>query len=129
MTAPARFVFVLAGIAVFALLLSRAASQEAAAHATSPYRTIAAVFGSTAPAAYRVARCETGGTFNPRALGRAGERGWFQVHPIHFGRTVRSRVGSVYVSSSRLFDPRFNSRVAYVISSGGTSWRAWSCKP
>lgn len=74
---------------------------------------------STEAAAIRVARCETGGTFNPRAVGRAGERGLFQIHPVHFS----------WAQPHRLFDPVWNSRVAFRLSRGGTNWRPWTCKP
>lgn len=76
------------------------------------------VFGVRAPAAIRVVACETGGTFNARAVGRAGERGLFQIHPVHFS----------WAQPARLFDPVWNSRVAYRLSRGGTNWRPWSCR-
>lgn len=80
---------------------------------------IRAVFGDRASAALRVASCETGGTFDSRALGSAGERGLFQVHPVHFGR----------LDESRLFEPLYNARFAFRLSHGGTDWSAWSCRP
>jgi soluble lytic murein transglycosylase-like protein len=67
----------------------------------------------------RVASCETGGTFNPRAVGRAGERGLFQIHPVHFGR----------LDERRLFERRYNARVAYRMSRGGRDWSPWTCQP
>jgi Lysozyme like domain len=69
--------------------------------------------------ALRVARCETGGTFYARALGRAGERGLFQIHPVHF-RTFDRR---------RLFEPRYNARAAFRLSRGGRDWSPWTCRP
>jgi hypothetical protein len=114
-----RLLLVLAGIALFAYLLGGAMDQAAASSAHS--RSVAAIRlvfpASTEAAAIRVARCES--LLNPRAVGRAGERGLFQVHPVHFG----------WAQPWRLFDPVWNSRVAYRLSRGGTSWRAWSCKP
>lgn len=74
------------------------------------------VFGSKAPQALRVARCES--HLNPRAVGSAGERGLFQIHPIHF-RWAKPR---------RLFDPRWNALVAYRLSRGGTNWSHWTCR-
>ena len=41
--------------------------------------TICEVFGTRCGPALRVAYCETGGSYNPRAVGRAGERGLFQT--------------------------------------------------
>lgn len=98
-----------------------ASGPNLASHPTSrtaSIRAIRTVFGARAPAAIRVASCETGGTFYARAVGRAGERGLFQIHPIHFS----------WAQPGRLFDPVWNSRVAYRLSRGGTSWRAWSCR-
>lgn len=57
-----------------------------------------------------IARCESG--WNTGATGSAGERGLFQIHPIHFDST---------------YDTLGNVRAAYRISSGGRDWSAWSC--
>ena len=78
---------------------------------------LAALLSTATPA--RAHGCETGGTYDPRAVGRAGERGWFQIHPVH-----RS-----WVDWGRLFDPFYNTRVAYRLSRGGTNWRPWTCRP
>ena len=93
-------------------------SPSESAHRTEAVQAIRQVFGVRAPAAIRVASCETGGTFDPRALGRAGERGIFQIHPVHFS----------WASPRRLFEPLYNARVAFRLSRGGTSWRAWTCR-
>lgn len=85
----------------------------------SPRAIIVDVFGARAAAALRVAECES--HLYPRAIGAAGERGLFQIHPVH-----RSWLGSRW---ARLFEPRVNARVAYGMSDGGTNWSAWSCKP
>jgi hypothetical protein len=77
------------------------------------------IFGSQWRSAYRVAHCETGGTFYNRALGAAGERGIFQIHSVHWG----------WLDESRLFDIRYNSRIAYRISKAGRDWSAWTCQP
>lgn len=61
--------------------------------------------------ALRVMACESGG--NPNATGAAGERGLFQIHPLHRDST---------------YDPEGNVRAALRIS-GGYSWNAWTCKP
>ena len=39
--------------------------------------------GPPASIMYGVAWVETGGTFNPRTRGRAGEVGIWQIHPVH----------------------------------------------
>lgn len=92
-----------------------------------PTRVICETFGPGCRYAIRIASCETGGTFDPFALGRAGERGWFQIHPVHFRRTLRSSAGRIFVDPARLWQPRYNARVAYVLSNGGRDWRPWSC--
>ena len=88
----------------------------------SPYTraraAVCQVFTPCAPA-MRVVRCETGGTYDARARGGAGERGLFQIHPVHFG----------WVDERRLYEPLYNARIAYRLSRGGTSWRAWTCRP
>lgn len=81
--------------------------------------TICEVFGPRCGPALRVAYCETGGTYNPYARGRAGERGVFQLHPIHFG----------WLDEARLYEPRYNARAAYILSRGGRDWHHWTCKP
>lgn len=72
------------------------------------------VFGDTyAPAACRVAFCES--RYNPNATGAQGEMGYFQIHP-------RWHADATY-------DPLGNTLAAFRISTGGTQWHAWSCKP
>jgi hypothetical protein len=129
-----RFVFVLGGIALFAYLLGGAMDQAAASSAHS--RSVAAIRlvfpAATEDAAIRVARCETGGTFNARAAnwgdrhsdGSRGSFGIFQIGALH-----RSRGESVAAFARRMFDPIANSRLAYRLSRGGTNWRPWACRP
>lgn len=83
----------------------------------SPAAVIRDVFGRTSWAALRVASCES--HLSPRAVGAAGERGLFQIHPIHFS----------WLNEARLFEARYNSQIAYRMSRGGTSWGPWTCKP
>lgn len=66
-----------------------------------------------------IVRCES--TFNPHAVGSAGERGLTQVHPVH-----RPRIEAMGFTWDDMFDPRANLDVAYAIwSEQGT--RPWSC--
>lgn len=111
----------LAAIAVagVALIPGKADAHHSTRH------TICQVFRDRCAQATWIVRCES--NFNPRAVGRAGEKGLTQVHPIWFGRVIRSRAGSIYVNPRRLFEPRYNLRVAWVLSSGGTNWRPWTC--
>lgn len=67
--------------------------------------------------ALAIVRCETGGTYSNRTLGSASERGIFQIHPVHFG----------WVNEARLWDVRYNSRIAKRLSRNGTNWRPWTC--
>lgn len=95
----------------------RAVDYENARAESASVRAIRLVFpAATENAAIRVARCES--RLNPHALGRAGERGLFQIHPVHFA----------WAQPGRLYDPVWNSRVAYRLSRGGTRWGPWSCR-
>lgn len=80
-------------------------------------RAVCDVFGPRCEKALAVAKCETGGTWNPRAVGNAGELGLFQIHPIHFS----------WAKPWLLFVPRYNARAAYRLSRGGRDWSAWAC--
>jgi hypothetical protein len=75
-------------------------------------------FGARGGKAIAVARCETGGTFDNHAIGSAGERSIFQIHPVHFD----------WANPRRLYaDPVYATRIAYRLSRAGTDWSAWSC--
>lgn len=60
------------------------------------------------PTAVAVADCES--DFRPWATGAVGERGIWQIHPVHHDST---------------YDPLGNARAAYRISGGGVDWSAW----
>lgn len=79
---------------------------------------VVVTFGERAERACGVAACETGGTFDNSAIGRAGEVSMFQIHPVHFWRYDRQRLRD---------DEWYAAEVAYEMSRGGTSWGAWSC--
>lgn len=98
--------------------VSQAGQNEPASRSESAsVRAIRLVFPAHAEGrAIRVARCES--RLDPRAVGGAGERGLFQIHPVHFS----------WADPRRLFEPIYNARVAYRLSRGGTSWRAWTCR-
>jgi hypothetical protein len=87
------------------------------AEGRSVSRVVCDVFGPRCADALAVARCES--RLYPRARGAAGERGIFQIHPVHFG----------WLDESRLWEPRYNARIAFRMSRGGRSWRAWTCSP
>lgn len=106
-------------VAVAVLILLFLITDSAGASRATVKATICEVFGPRCAPALRVAYCETGGTFYPRALGRAGERGLFQIHPIHFG----------WLDETKLWLPGYNSLIAYRLSRGGRDWSAWTCRP
>ena len=81
--------------------------------------TICEVFGPRCGPALRVAHCETGGTFNPRARGRAGERGLFQIHPVHFG----------WLDETRLWLPGYNARSPTGSRGAAVTGAHGSCRP
>ena len=78
---------------------------------------IGRIFGGDISYEMSIVSCETGGTYSNRSLGSAGERGWWQIHPVHFGS----------LNEDRLWDVRYNTRVAWRMSSGGTNFGPWTC--
>lgn len=98
-----------ATIALMTSLAPKASSAESCPD------LIVAAFGERATQACSVASCETGGTFDEYATGALGERGWFQIRPIH------GRLSS--------YDPETNVMAAMTLSRGGYDWSAWSCRP
>ena len=59
---------------------------------------------------------ESGG--NPYAVGDEDERGWFQIHPAHWGKPQ--------CNPEFLFDPAYNTACAYSIWED-SGWGPWSC--
>jgi hypothetical protein len=88
-------------------------------------RAIRQVFGARAPAAIRVAGCETGWTFYARAVSRTGDYGLFQANysAHHWAGESRAEF------AARHFNLAYHVRWAYRLSRGGTNWRPWTCKP
>ena len=70
--------------------------------------------------AMRVVDCETGGTFSPFVVGAEEEKGCFQIHPVHWGKS--------YCQPDLLFDPAYNAECAWQINAvEGQGWWPWSC--
>ena len=83
---------------------------------------IVETFGANAPAACRVARCES--SWRVDAVGAAGEVGVFQIHPVHFPHLY-----STYGAAANLASMEINVAYAYSLSRGGSDWTHWSCRP
>lgn len=89
--------------------------------AESPRAIVAEVFADVPNQAAAIVDCETGGTWNTYAIGRYGERGLFQIHPIH-GALIRS-LGYTW---DDMFDPEANARVARALYER-SGWTPWAC--
>lgn len=100
------------------------APMVTAGEATNPLTAgcpavIVKTFGEQAPAACAVAWCES--RYSAWAIGDHGASvGLFQIQP---------RWHQWRVPGEDLADPAVNTRAAWLISSGGTDWSAWTCKP
>ncbi|KKL52373.1 hypothetical protein LCGC14_2286070, partial [marine sediment metagenome] len=72
-------------------------------------------------AAVRVSWCESGGYWNPYAIGALGERGIFQLHPLHAWRWPDYWEGSMI--------PERNAEMAHSLwVSMGSRWSpTWAC--
>jgi hypothetical protein len=100
---------------VFLLFLLCAPAR--ASNYSEARRAIIKIFGPYADEALRVARCETGGTYDPRAS-NGQYQGIFQM-----GEYARGRYGhgpSWLVQAAAAF--------GYFIDSG-RDWSPWSCRP
>jgi hypothetical protein len=90
--------------------------------ACSPQQWINNVFGAEAPAATRVAQCES--HMNPGAVSATNDHGLFQINGVH--RPAFSRVtGQPW---SEIYNPEWNTRFAkHLYDTQG--WRPWTCRP
>jgi hypothetical protein len=79
---------------------------------------ICATFGDQCAKALSVVQCES--NFNPNVVGGAGERGLFQIHPVH-----ANNLGA-YGGWDAMFDPAANIAYAYALYSG-SGWGPWTC--
>jgi len=73
-------------------------------------------FGEVEEEARKIARCES--NFNNSAIGKAGEIGVFQIHPVHF-----KEVESLKLDLHTLEGNFAYSRILY----SRESWQPWSC--
>lgn len=90
-------------------------------------RTVNAIFppGYQRALMLQVISCETGQTYNPYAKNPSGAMGFFQIMDGHNGTTYSFNGISVTVDKNRLFDPYYNTLVAYLMSHGGTKLSDW----
>jgi hypothetical protein len=100
-------------------------AQAAQAAASAPAGSVEAIiqrhFGAAAPAAIRVARCESG--LNPRAVSPGGgNHGLFQINNVHRG-TFESVTGAPW---SAVYDAETNTRFARWLY-GQQGWGPWAC--
>lgn len=77
---------------------------------------------ATREAAKAIAYCES--HWQPGATGAAGERGLWQTLP----QFHQAKADALFGPGADLYDPVVNAAVAMVISAGGQSWAAWSCR-
>lgn len=106
----------MAALLAVALTLSTPTSPLSSVHqqAAGCPPIIEAYFGDRAPAACRVAWCESRWDFYAVSPGGANI-GLFQINRIHGWHAS--------------FDPDTNVAYAYELSRGGTYWGPWACKP
>jgi hypothetical protein len=80
-------------------------------------------FGANTDRALRVMRCESGG--NPSAYNPSGASGLFQ----HMARYWPERAAAAGFGGADIFDPVANVGVAAWLSSAGTDFSHWVCRP
>jgi hypothetical protein len=84
---------------------------------------VEAWFGANTDAALRVMRCESGG--NASAYNPSGASGLFQ----HMARYWPDRAAAAGFAGADIFDPVANVGVAAWLSSAGTDFSHWVCRP
>lgn len=82
-------------------------------------RMICATFGDQCSKALSVVYCES--RFNTGTVGAAGERGLFQIHPVHI-----PYLADRGLSWDAMFDPASNIAYAYDLYSR-SGWGPWTC--
>lgn len=79
---------------------------------------ICSTFVNDCAKALSVAWCES--NYNTNVVGAAGERGLFQIHPVHIPNL------SPYGGWDAMFDPSSNIAYAYALYSS-SGWGPWTC--
>ncbi|MCO8126455.1 lytic transglycosylase domain-containing protein [Acidimicrobiia bacterium EGI L10123] len=101
-----------------------AEQRRAAAAATAPAGSLEGIihrhFGSAAPAAIRIAKCESG--MNPGAVSPTNDHGLFQINIVHRGQ-FEAVTGAPW---SSVYDPELNTIYArHLYAQQG--WGPWTC--
>jgi hypothetical protein len=104
---------------------ARAAEERrTAAAATAPAGSLEAIihrhFGSAAPAAIRIAECES--RMNPNARSATNDHGLFQINAVHRGQ-FEAVTGAPW---SSVYDPELNTIYARYLY-GQQGWGPWTC--
>lgn len=101
-----------------------AEERRAAAVATAPAGSLEAIiqrhFGSAAPAAIRIAQCES--SMNPNARSATNDHGLFQINIVHQGQ-FEAVTGAPW---SSVYDPELNTIYARYLY-GQQGWGPWTC--
>ena len=108
-------------VAVLVLVSSRVALGALRPDQLRARAAIIRTFGPTAPAALRVAYCES--RWTPSAVGGPNV-GVFQINFVHH---LPGESWAAFVR--RYSDVRTNVAFAFRLSRAGTDWSAWTCKP
>ena len=98
--------------------------RRAAAAASAPAGSLESIihrhFGSAAPAAIRIAECESG--MNPGAVSPTNDHGLFQINIVHRGQ-FEAVTGAPW---SSVYDPELNTVYARYLY-GQQGWGPWTC--
>lgn len=84
---------------------------------------------ATAYRALGVCDCETGGTYSPTIVNTSsGVTGLFQIHPGNVGTywCWKGHGCMAHTSSTNLYDPWTNAKLALYMSKGGYDWTQWA---
>lgn len=73
----------------------------------------------------KILGCETGQKYNAEAHNSSGAAGYFQIMPIHDGTRYTYNGISIVVDFNRIYDPGYNTLVAYLMSHDGKDLSPW----
>lgn len=114
--------FIIGLIGLFAVGVAHSSSSALTRDQQKSRAEIIRVFGSRAPAALRVAWCES--HWRTRAWSATSDGGVFQINYAahHYAGE------SIAAFQRRMFDRVRNVAFAYRLSAGGTNWAPWGCR-